>query len=90
MDLTELHQDLSAAHAEALAHAATHIEGLDGASCGPHLKHLAQLAAAAAAAGVAAAEWRSALLTDAGPTSRAAVDAAEACMRQSGLWPWRP
>lgn len=90
MDLTQLHEDLSAAHAEALAHADTHIEGLDAAACGPHLKHLAQLAVAAAAAGASAAEWRQALRDRAGVPVDDAADAAEACMRQSGLWPWHP
>jgi hypothetical protein len=89
MDLTQMHQAVSAAHAEALTEAATHVEGLDGASCGPHLKHLAQLAAAAAAEGLSAEAWRSALLDEAGPTAAPAVDTAETCMRQSGLWPWR-
>lgn len=88
MDLTQMHQDLSEAHAEAMAHAATHIEGLDRASCGPHLKHLAQMAAAAAAEGSTAAEWRSALRAHAGAAVDDAADAAEACMRRSGLWPW--
>ena len=89
MDLTQMHQAVSAAHAEALAEATTLVEGLDGASCGPHLKHLAQLAAAAAAQGLSADAWRSALLTEGGPTAATAVDSAETCMRQSGLWPWR-
>ena len=89
MDLTQMHRALSGAHAEALTEAATLVEGLDGASCGPHLKHLAQLAAVAAAEGVTAEAWRSALLDEAGPTAATAVDSAEACMRQSGLWPWR-
>ncbi len=84
-----MHHAVVAAHAEALTEAVNQVEGLDGASCGPHLKHLAQLAAAAAAEGVSAEAWRSAVLAEAGPTAATAVDTAETCMRQSGLWPWR-
>ena len=89
MDLTQMHQAVSAAHAEALTEAATLVEGLGGASCGPNLKHLAQLAAEAAAEGISAGAWRAAVLDEAGPTAATAVDTAETCMRQSGLWPWR-
>jgi hypothetical protein len=89
VNLTQMHQAVSAAHAEALTESANRVEGLDGASCGPHLKHLAQLAAVAAAEGISADAWRAAILDEVGPAAATAVDSAETCMRQSGLWPWR-
>lgn len=88
MDLAQMHHALAAAHAEEMAEAASPVEGLDRAACGPHMKHLAQLAAAAAAEGVTPAEWRSALLAEAGPETATAIDTAETCMHESGLWPW--
>ncbi len=88
MDLKVMHDALSAAHAEALADPRNQAEGFEGAACGPHLKHLAALAAAAAADGVSADRWRTDLLGEAGPSAVTALDAAEDCMRQSGLWPW--
>ncbi len=89
-DLAAVHAALEAAHAEVLSDQGGHAEGLDGASCGPHMKHLAELAAAAAAAGGSASQWRAEVLTQAGPTSAGALDGAETCMRQAGLWPWNP
>lgn len=90
MDLTQLHDDLSTAHADALAHLATHVEGLERAACAPHLTHLAQMAVAAAADGVSAAAWRTELRARTEADIDAALDAAESCMRGSGLWPWNP
>lgn len=48
MDLIQMHRALSASRPDALTEPATLVEGLGGASCEPHLKHLAQLAATAA------------------------------------------
>ena len=85
-----MHETLSAAYAEVLDDPRNQAEGLDRATCGPHLKHLSELAAAAATEGFSAAQWRADLLTQAGPSAVTAVDMAETCMRQSGLWPWHP
>jgi len=90
MDLAEIHAALEAAHAEVPADPGHQVEGLDGASCGPHIKHLSELAAAAAAGGVSAPQWRAEVLTQAGPSAAGALDGAEICMRQAGLWPWNP
>jgi hypothetical protein len=85
-----MHETLSAAYAEVLDDPRNQAEGLDRATCGPHLKHLSELAAAAAPEGFSAAQWRADLLTGAGASAGTAVDMAETCMRQSGLWPWHP
>lgn len=88
MAVSDLHVALAAAHAEVLADPRHSAEGLDRAGCGPHSKHLAVLAAGAAAEGMSADRWRSDLLQQAGTDAKPALDAAEACMRASGLWPW--
>lgn len=82
-----VHEALDAAYAEVLA-SPGQVEGLDRAVCGPHLKHLSELAAAAAADGISADHWRRDVLDHAGPSASGALDLAESCMRQSGLWPW--
>ena len=89
MDLEEMHHALKEAHRELLEDTTYIAEGLDGASCPPHRKHLAQLAAGAAAQGIDAQTWRSWILDGLGPESQPLLDSAEACMRESGLWPWR-
>lgn len=88
MDLAQMHDALAAAYEEVLTDPRYQAEALDRAACGPHLKHLAVLAEASAAEGVSAAQWRADLLQQAGPDVAAAIDAAEECMRHSGLWPW--
>ncbi len=77
-------------HSEGLADPRNQAEGLDRAACGPHPKHLAELAAAAAADGASATNWRTDVLTHVGPTATGPLDTAETCMRQAGLWPWKP
>ena len=64
-------------------------EGLDRASCPPHVKHLAQQAARASLGGKSAEDWRTWVLTDTGYHAAALIESAEEeCMRASGLWPW--
>ncbi len=86
--LAHVHEALAAAYAEVLASPSGQVEGLDRASCGPHIKHLSEVAAAAAADGMSADQWRTDVLARAGPSAVIALDSAETCMRQSGLWPW--
>jgi hypothetical protein len=86
--LAHVHEALFAAYAEVLASPSGQVEGLDRAACGPHVKHLAELAAVAAADGMSPNQWRTDVLAHAGPSSLIALDSAEACMRESGLWPW--
>ena len=90
LDLAAVHAALEAAHAEVLSDPGPHAEGLDGASCGPHIKHLAEFAAAAAAAGGSESQWRAEVLAQAGSSAAGALDVAETCMREAGLWPWNP
>ena len=90
MDLAQMHDALHAAYAEVLEDPRNQAEALDGAACGPHMKHLAVLAAGAAAEGVSADQWHANVLRQAGPDAAAALDVAEECMRYSGLWPWSP
>ena len=52
MDLTMIHEALLKVHEELLHEPAAQVEGLEGASCPPHVKHLAQLALGAAAQGL--------------------------------------
>ncbi len=85
--VTHMHEVLNAAYEEILADPRHQTEALDRASCGPHIKHVSALAAAAAANGVSADQWRTDILTQAGPVAVSALDSAETCMRQSGLWP---
>lgn len=89
-DLGRIHEALERAHSEALSDLRNQVEGLDRAACGPHLTHLAELAAAAAADGASASKWRDDILANAGPSAAGPLDAAETCMRESGLWPWNP
>lgn len=86
--LAHVHEVLSAAHDELLANPGGVVEGLDGALCGPHIKHLSTLAAVAAADGLSASQWRADVLAHAGPSAASALQLAETCMVQSGLWPW--
>lgn len=90
MDLEHIHHALDAAYAEVLGDSRNQPEGLDFAACGPHMKHLAVLAAGVAADGESADQWRASLLATSGTDTAAALDAAEGCMRRSGLWPWNP
>ena len=78
-DLTHLHEALTVTRSEALTDPRDRVDGLDRATCGPHLKHLAELAAAAG--GASATGWRSDVLTQAGPSATGPLDSAETCMR---------
>ena len=88
MDLEQMHHALEHTHREMLEDSTYAAEGLEGASCPPHRKHLAQLAAGAAAQGMDAQTWRSQILRGIGPGAQPLLDSAESCMRESGLWPW--
>ena len=74
VDLADTHAALEAAHAEVLTDPRHQAEGLDGASCGPHIKHLAELASAAAEGGVSASQWRADVLSEAGPSATGALE----------------
>lgn len=87
-DLAEVHRALYATHHEELDDPRNEAEGLDRASCPPHVKHLAQLAAGASLGRKSAEEWRTWVLADAGDHAAALIESAEECMRASGLWPW--
>lgn len=88
-DLNQVHRALIDTHEELLDASFGGAEGLDGASCGPHLKHLAQLAIGASSEGVTADRWRSWIIDGVGQQAAPLVAEAEACMREAGLWPWR-
>lgn len=88
MALAEVHDSLVPTHPELLEHPRFEVEGLTGASCGPHVKHLAQVALDAAWQGRSADRWRAAVADGMGEHLAAFVDEAEACMRGCGLWPW--
>lgn len=90
MELSRMHEALSAAYAEVLDDPRNQAERLEDASCGPHVRHLSEIAAAAAAEGLSADQWRTRLLEHAGASAAGPLDAAEVCMRHSGLWPWHP
>ena len=66
------------------------VEGLDGASCGPHAKTLAIEGIELAERGGTAEDWRRAVAArHAGhPGWEAHLGEAERCMREAGLWPW--
>lgn len=87
-DLEQIHHALKNSHYELLEDSTYAAEGLDGTSCPPHRKHLAQLAAGAAAQGIDAQTWRAWVLGGVGPDAQPLLDSAESCMHESGLWPW--
>ncbi len=84
-----MHDALLHNHHELLERGLDEVEGLEGASCPPHRKHLAQVAMGSAAEGLSAEQWRSAIVDGLGPEITPLVDEAEACMRSVGLWPWQ-
>lgn len=88
MDLAKIHHALMLAHHEIIEDPRNGVEGLAGTSCGPHIKHLAQLAMSAEAEGVTADQWRASILDELGPEGPALLDQANACMHSAGLWPW--
>lgn len=88
MDLAEVHEALVHAHQELLDEPAAGAEGLDAASCPPHVKHVAQLAMGAAAEGLTAQRWRDEIVDGLGDDVKPLLQRAETCMRDVGLWPW--
>lgn len=63
-------------------------EWLEGAACGPAVKHLAHLAMHTADAHGTEAAWRQWVHANAPEVSNKLIDEAEECMRGAGLWPW--
>ena len=63
-------------------------EGLEGASCGPAVKHLAHLAIGEAQAGRTHEEWRAWVHEHVPEVSPTLLHDAEQCMHEAGLWPW--
>lgn len=88
MDLAQIHAVLLESHEELLHEPASDVEGLDGASCPPHVKHLAQIAFVAASEGYTAQRWRTDILEGLGPDVAPLLQRAEDCMHDAGLWPW--
>ena len=88
MDLAQVHEALVHHHHDLLDSPLDAVEGLEGSSCAPHRKHLAQIAVGSAREGLSAEQWRSAIVDGLGPEITPLVDEAEACMRGAGLWPW--
>lgn len=64
------------------------VEGLDRAACSPKVTYLAQIGIGAAARGCTREGWRREVSQDARLFTVDELDEAEACMRESGLWPW--
>lgn len=64
-------------------------EGLNGASCGPKVKHLAHLAMRAAEAGATVEQWRAWVRAHVSEASPKMLAEAEECMHNSGVWPWQ-
>lgn len=64
-------------------------EWLEGAACGPAVKHLAHLAMHTANAGGTVAEWRAWVHANIPEASEKLIAEAEQCMHSAGLWPWR-
>jgi hypothetical protein len=88
VDLAHVHEALLATHEHLLQNPADEVEGLEGASCPPHVKHLAQIAMESAGEGRSAQQWRSTIVDGLGSGIAPLVDEAESCMRSAGLWPW--
>jgi hypothetical protein len=63
-------------------------EELEGASCGPAVKHLAHLAIHTAEAGGSEADWKSWVREHVPEVSDKLFAEAEECMHNAGLWPW--
>lgn len=63
-------------------------EALEDAACGPHIKYLAKVGIGAATRGCSQQGWRAEVSKIRGADAGAELDAAEECMRESGLWPW--
>lgn len=86
--LMEAEQDLLQAHHDLVEDPRNGVEGLDRASCSPHITDLARLAIGASSEGLTAEAWRAWIIGGLGAEAAPLLDAAETCMRASGLWPW--
>lgn len=86
--LLQAEHELLEAHHEIIVDPRNSVEGLDRAACPAHISDLARLAAGAAADHVTADQWRSWIVDGLGLQAGSVLDAAETCMRTSGLWPW--
>jgi hypothetical protein len=63
-------------------------EELEGASCGPTVKHLAHLAIHTAQNGGSEADWKAWVHKHVPEVSGSLFVEAEECMHEAGLWPW--
>ena len=88
MDLRKIHHRLVLTHEDLLGRASTSVEGLETASCPPHVKHVAQLAIDAAANGKTHQTWRAEMRKTLDPSTTLWLAEAENCMHDAGLWPW--
>jgi hypothetical protein len=88
IDLALIHESLAALRNDLLIDPRNEVEGLDRASCPPHIKHLAVLAAGASAEGRTAQQWRDWVVDGAGAHVGPLLHTAELCMKDSGIWPW--
>jgi hypothetical protein len=88
LDLASLHESLAALRGDLLVDPRNEVEGLDRASCPPHVKHLAVLAVGASSEGMSADQWRAWVTGGAGEMVVPLLAEAETCMKDSGLWPW--
>lgn len=63
-------------------------EWLEGASCGPAVKHLAHLAMNTADVGGSESDWKAWVREHVPEASDTLLDEAKECMHSAGLWPW--
>jgi hypothetical protein len=90
MDLARVHEALLQAHQELIEDPRHGVEGLDAASCPPHIRHLAQLAIRATWEGFTAERWRSWIVGGIGPEAAPLPETAESCMRSLALFSHGP
>ncbi len=79
----------AAAELDDLAGSAAAAEIFGGVACPPVPIYLAQVGMSAAIRGCSAEGWRAEVSKIRGPEAAEQLDQAEACMRESGLWPWQ-
>lgn len=87
-DFNDLRSEFMRAHHGMLVDPRNDVEALDRAGCGPRVTDLARLAIAVSTDGRSAEGWRTWISEELGPQSLPHLEEAEACMRESGLWPW--
>jgi hypothetical protein len=88
LDLAQIHESLAALREDLLVDPRNEVEGLDRASCPPHVKHLAVLAVGASSEGKNAEQWRAWVAEGVGHDVVPLLHTAELCMKDSGIWPW--